>query len=212
MTEKATDWDAYYKKPAAPTKVTRRISESKILGLLNPYLAGASVCECGGANSCFIGGFLARADIGRYHVIDYNDYGVSLLAKRYQSATARVSWEVADLLDYQSEAGAAQFDVVYSVGLIEHFGPEGTAACVKSHFDLCKPSGVVLMTFPTPTPLYSAIRSVAEATGQWAFHDERPLSFGEVELACAPHTQLHRSINWAIGLTQGYLMYRKVQG
>ena len=207
MTTRATDWDAYYQRPAAPTKITRKISEKKILGLLADRLPSASVCECGGANSCFIDAFLARGDVLRYHVIDYNEFGVSLLAARF-TGSPTVSWEVGNLLEYKA---TEQFDLVYSVGLIEHFDQEGTSACVKAHFDLCRPGGVVLMTFPTPTALYRGIRGVAEVTGKWAFHDERPLSFAEVRAAAheCKSDELHSSINWAIGLTQGYLLFQK---
>jgi hypothetical protein len=177
--------------------------------LLREHIEGrsASLCECGGANSCFADALLAIPGLDRYHVIDSNAYGVSLLEPRFAN-DKRVSWEVGDLLKGQHKP---KFDIVYSVGLIEHFDPENTARCVDAHFELCKPGGVVLITFPTPTIPYRLIRGAAETMGVWAFPDERPLSFTEVEAAAAKHQPklLHRSINWAIGLTQGYLMYRK---
>lgn len=204
-----TDWDAYYKKPAATSGPARKISQRKIVGLFLEHIEGkaASLCECGGANSCFADALLTLSRLNRYHIIDSNAYGVSLLEKRYAS-DERVSWEVGDLL-----RGAHQpfFDIVYSVGLIEHFDRKNTARCVDAHFALCKPGGVILITFPTPTIPYRVIRGAAEALGIWAFPDERPLDFVEVEAAAERHRPvlLHRSINWMIGLTQGYLMYRK---
>lgn len=203
---KATDWDAYYKRPAATASFTRRISARRILRTLERQLAakGVRVCELGGANSCFVGDFLALPNLGSYHVIDLNPYGVGLLNERL-SHDSRVSGQVADAL--QVAPGAGQYDIVYSVGLIEHFDAAGTARCIESHFNLCRPGGTVLITFPTPTAPYRLIRGMAELMGIWAFPDERPLGFGEVLVTCRSHGEVtHQSINWAIGLTQGYVV------
>jgi hypothetical protein len=53
---------------------------------------------------------------------------------------------------------------------------------------------------------------MAEIAGMWAFPDERPLGFEEVTSCCGQHGNIiHRSINWAILLTQGYVMVRARQ-
>ena len=206
MSGKATDWDAYYKRPAAVASVTRRISAARILRTLAQPLAAerVSICELGGANSCFIDDFLRLPSVGRYDVLDLNDYGIELLTNRFPN-DARVGARVADAL--ATPAGSGSYDIVYSVGLIEHFDPQRTARCIDAHFNLCRAGGTVLITFPTPTPPYRLIRGAAELLGIWAFPDERPLSFAEVGRACSRRgTVVHQSINWAIGLTQGYVM------
>ena len=82
--------------------------------------------------------------------------------------------------------------------------------CIATHFKRCRPGGIVLVTFPTPTFLYWVIRKPAEWIRVWAFPDKNPLSFAEVALVCDQYgIKLYQSINWAIGLTQGYLVYRK---
>ena len=59
----------------------------------------------------------------------------------------------------------------------------------------------------------AAIRGAAECMGYWSFPDERPLQFEEVLSACKPRgTVLHTSINWPIGLTQGYVLVRNKTG
>jgi len=203
-----TDWNAYYHRPAAPAKLTRKISSAKILATLAPALAHQeiSVCELGGANSCFADDFLKRQNIVNYHIIDTNDYGVELFKTRY----ATEHRATAEILDARGLDTNPSFDIVYSVGLIEHFLEDDTANCIESHFRVCKPGGVVLITFPTPTLIYRVIRKIAEALDLWEFHDERPLQFSEVESTAKPlGLSLHRSTNWWIGLTQGYVMYRK---
>lgn len=206
MISRTTDWDAYYRKPASTAAVTRRISAAKILRTLAPHLAERSVriCELGGGNSCFIDSFLRLANVIKYDVVDLNAHGVRLLQDRFPS-DPRVSARVGDALEI--EPGLGQYDIVYSVGLIEHFDPQGTAKCIDAHFCLCRPGGAVLVTFPTPTPPYNAIRKFAEILGIWRFPDERPLAFDEVVGVCSRHgTVTHCSINWAIGLTQGYVL------
>jgi cyclopropane fatty-acyl-phospholipid synthase-like methyltransferase len=141
-------------------------------------------------------------------VIDNNKFGLSLLNNRLSSVP--ITLEEADILD-GSRGQQKKFDVVYSVGLIEHFDPIGTRRAIRAHFERCEVGGVVLITFPTPTVLYKLLRAIAEMIGKWPFHDERPLNFDEVELTCDQHgVILHRSINWLIGFTQGYVVYRKL--
>ena len=172
--------------------------------LVQPDVA---VCELGGANSCFIDDFLNLPTLAKYHIIDNNAYGLRLAGERL-AKNPRVTTELADALGIAS--ARADYDVVYSVGLIEHFDTAGTARCIDAHFALCRPGGMVLITFPTPTLPYWTIRLSAEAMGIWAFPDERPLRFGEVASTCARHgTVQHQSINWWIGLTQGYVLTRK---
>jgi hypothetical protein len=94
--------------------------------------------------------------------------------------------------------------------LIEHFDEPGTAQAIANHFRFVRPGGLVLITFPTPTWLYRGTRKLAEWSGQWRFHDERPLGFSEVEIALAQHGELlDRDLIWPIVLTQGVLLARK---
>jgi cyclopropane fatty-acyl-phospholipid synthase-like methyltransferase len=101
---------------------------------------------------------------------------------------------------------------VFSVGLIEHFDPRGTRNAVRAHFRLLKPGGIALLTFPTPTWLYRLTRSLSEACRAWIFHDERPLSFDEVDRAAAGcGTVLEKRIVWPIFLTQYHVLWKKTR-
>jgi SAM-dependent methyltransferase len=203
-----TDWDAYYRSVPNYTTVTRRITQKKILGLLWNEAGGKQleICELSGANSCFVEQLCKQLPISRYHVVDLNAYGLQLL--RQKKTQSRLTWESADVL--APVHNGAKFDVVYSVGLIEHFDRSGTTRAIAAHFDRCRAGGLVLITFPTPTLPYRWIRSLAELAGIWKFPDERPLEFAEVAPACEKYGVItHRSINWLIGLTQGYVVVRK---
>ena len=56
-------------------------------------------------------------------------------------------------------------DAVFSVGLIEHFDRSGTREAVLAHLRLLDDGGVAIISYPTPTLLYRAARSVTEV---WA--------------------------------------------
>jgi 2-polyprenyl-3-methyl-5-hydroxy-6-metoxy-1,4-benzoquinol methylase len=74
-------------------------------------------------------------------------------------------------LEYSHSEAA---DVVFSVGLIEHFDQSGTNAMIRAHFKALKPAGCAIISFPTPTWLYRAAPRLAETLGLWKFPDERP--------------------------------------
>lgn len=207
MTE-ATDWDRYYRNTPKYTSITRAISTKKIIALIKRHVLAAPmrICEIGGANSCFVDAICREVDVPQYHIVDMNAYGLSLLSSKTSAKV--ITHEKGDVLAPYDHHDT--FDLVFSVGLIEHFDPVGTRKAIDGHFARCRPGGSVLITFPTPTLLYRAIRSAAEASGKWAFPDERPLEFEEVLKGCQAHgTVIHTSINWPIGLTQGYVVTAK---
>jgi len=101
-------------------------------------------------------------------------------------------------------------DLVFSVGLIEHFSVRDTAKAVKAHFDILKSNGIAIISFPTPTFLYRMARFAAERLGLWIFHDERPLKQSEVSGTGGQYGQLlDQRIIWPIFLTQAMLVFRK---
>lgn len=210
MDKMSTDWTRYYGTPSKVASFTRKISSNKIHQILNRFSGQdlKSVCELGGANSCFVDSFLKHKELEKYHVIDNNDFGLGLLDEKYSNSKI-VTHQNDDVLSMSDQSD--KFDLVYSIGLVEHFNTRNTKKSIASHFALCVPGGLVLIAFPTPTFLYRIIRSIAEFTGHWNFPDERPLGFNEVLRAfndCGAEV-IFTSINWKIGLTQGYVLARK---
>lgn len=208
MKKKSTDWDEYYHQSVGLSSFTRRITFFRLYNWLYPYLKGGSVrmCELGGGNSCFVRDFLASGLIEQYHIIDTNQVGLNLLKDRL-GGDSRVTCSNSDATALSPSK--KKFNICFSVGLIEHFDEIGTSSCLKGHFEMCDSDGVVLVTFPTPTFLYQVIRTCAEKLGCWKFHDERPLSFEEVESVIEKNggNIVRRGVNWWIGLTQGYILF-----
>lgn len=204
----ATDWTAYYEKVAPTARLTRRYTGRVLRGVMRT-LGGTGVqriVEFGGANSCFVEGILARWPGVRYHAIDTNGYGLDLLRRRYARAAA-VTAECGDVRSFA--AAGERADVVFSVGLIEHFDPPDTERAIRNHFRAVRENGLVILSFPTRTWLYAVARSLCEAIGVWRFPDERPLDPGEVLAAVGPYgTVEYRKTLWPLVFTQHLIAVR----
>jgi SAM-dependent methyltransferase len=209
----ATDWDGYYARPFAATAVTRRITGARLASLVRRFAPGGGrgvdLVELGGANSCFFERLNAEFAPRAYRVVDSNRFGLGKMRERL-GERAGVSYYEQDVLGLSLPV---QADLAISVGLIEHFDPPKTARAVAAHFQVLRPGGIAIISFPTPTWLYRGTRRVAEATGIWAFPDERPLGLAEVRAAVAPHGELlHSEVVWPILLTQIFVVARKKGG
>ncbi len=207
-----TDWDAYYRNPIMTSRVTRRITTRKIIRLIKQFASDseashtAHFCELGGANSCFFGAIKQQFPDAAYSIVDTNETGLALFRCNYPEAV-NVQLLKHDVLTMGDPVVAA--DVVFSVGLIEHFTPSDTARAIRAHFVNSVRGTIVIITFPTPTVLYRFTRSMAEMMGIWRFPDERPLLLRHVIGEMSKYGEVvHSSINWSIILTQGIVAAR----
>jgi putative flippase GtrA len=212
QSERATDWDTYYKNVVPTAKLTRKYTTAKLVDAMKRYAKPAagndklSILEIGGANSCFLDRVLADVGCRSYDVVDTNAYGLSLLNDRARQ-DARIRLHEESVLDLKMQA---QADIVYSVGLVEHFDVARTRQAVLAHFDVLRPGGIAIITFPTPTFLYRIVRGLAEALGIWKFPDERPLKPPEVLATVRERGEvLQVETMWPLILTQTFLVVRK---
>ncbi len=210
--EQATDWDFYYRNVPATATVTRKYTAATLVSMIRRYAipsdaSGLSIVEIGGGNSCFIGRIMGAIETRRYDVIDTNELGLSMLAQRFGDVSVgRFRQNVLDL-SYDGEA-----DLVFSVGLVEHFTPDETRAAVLAHFNVLRPGGTLIITFPTPTLLYRAARKLIEICGMWKFPDERPLLPGEVLASIRERGEiLYQKTLWPQILTQHLVVARKFE-
>jgi hypothetical protein len=212
MTSGKTDWDAYYASPPGAAPVTRRITTACLVRMLRAAAPGGAahgveIAELGGANSCFRQAVCRALPVSRYHVLDNNPVGLERTRRTFGDDPALVIWDV-DLL--AGPPPGIQADIAFSVGLIEHFDAAGTARMIAAHFELLKPAGFAIVSYPTPTLLYRVTRALAEAAGLWIFHDERPLRQEETFPILLRHgTILQSRIIWPIFLTQQMVLVRK---
>ena len=207
----ATDWTRYYEKPFITAHVTRRITAYRIAKMV--LAAGGfpdrhgSIIELGGGNSSFCSFFMRCLNVANYLTVDSNPRGVALFRERHPQAETEAV--CADILTLDT-ASFDPADLVFSVGLVEHFPEEQTKIAIRRHFELAIPGGLVLITFPVPTLSYRIIRRAAEMLGIWRFPDERPIRLEDAVALCAEHGEiLAKRLNRAILLTQGIVLARK---
>ena len=203
-----TNWDKYYSHPYKTSTFSRKITSNKLIRLLNQFIQrqgnDLKIAELGGANSCFYESINKEFCPSKYLIIDNNLVGINKTIERLnQSQNVEVKFD--DVLSTVEQV--EKYDIVFSVGLIEHFSPEDTLKCIASHFYYLKDKGICIITFPTPTWLYKITRKCAELLGLWIFYDERPLKFDEVVVGIKKFGAIeHRSITWSIILTQGVIV------
>lgn len=163
-----------------------------------------TVVELGGADSNVYQRFSDDFDVLAYHAVDQNGAGLSRLKRRALSVTVHHH----DLLRVALPVKA---DVVLSTGLVEHFLPLGTETAIAQHFAHCKPGGLVLLSFPRPTPMYWLTRWVATKIGMFSKDlYERPLRRREVAPIVERYGELlaYETV-WSVGLTQSVVLCRK---
>ena len=204
-----TDWDTYYRRPYRTAWFSRRITQRRLNYLARAYAGNGNrkivVGELGGAGSCFCRGLCRHIPVSEYHIIDNNRTGLAASPRNLANCNTVVHYQ--NILEWKEQLN---LDLSFSVGLIEHFSPQDTARAIAAHFHPLKPGGIAIISFPTPTRLYRMTRFLAEATGKWIFHDERPLHRQEVAVALKNHGEiLHEELNWAICLTQRIMVIRK---
>jgi SAM-dependent methyltransferase len=207
QTRERTNWDKYYESPFVASSLTRKYTNSRLISAMCRFLpkSGASIAELGGANSCFFSAIAANIPFGSYHIVDNNILGLTR-SSRITASDPRVTTECADIMQWEN---TKKFDLVYSVGLIEHFDETGTSGAISRHFSATKPGGYVIISVPTPTLLYRTTRAAAGALGLWNFPDERPFGLDEMNRTATQYGQLvHSEILWPLFLTQLLAVYR----
>jgi hypothetical protein len=163
-----------------------------------------TLCEIGGANSCFYDTIRRTFEPRHYSIVDNNQLGLDKFAER-MPAGAPVTLSLQDILNPQT-GGAA--DLVFSVGLIEHFDTGGTRLCIENHLRFLSEQGFLILSFPTPTWLYRVTRFCAEILGIWKFPDERPLLPEEVIAALDGKGKvIAMKVLWPIVLTQCMILF-----
>jgi len=209
MPDAATDWTRYYESPFITARVTRRIT-ARILGNMLAaagFPEGGSIIELGGGNSAFCDPLMRRLHVSHYVAVDSNRRGAELFRAKHPGRKTEALHADLFALDTASIPPA---DLVFSIGVVEHFPEDQTEIAIRRHFELAKPGGLVLITFPAPTLSYRLIRRAAEKLGIWRFPDERPIRLNDAVRLCAEHGDVFtKRLNRAILLTQGIVLARK---
>jgi hypothetical protein len=208
---KQTDWDHYYNQPYKTASFTRPIIIKRIINYINTYHNNPepfTITEFGGGNSCIYESIQDAFKPAKYYIVDNNQTGLDAFKNRIGEHQDTILMN-RDILSFES---SWQSDIVFSIGLIEHFSIEDTRKAILAHLDALKPGGLLILGFPTPTFLYRITRKLSELLGMWIFHDERPLKTREVLDTVEPHGNvMFNEIIWPVILTQAYVILKKSQ-
>lgn len=211
-TPEQTDWTAYYSKPKSKfSSATQKITQNLLTYYIKKYTdKSLNIIELGGGNSCFAHGLMDHIDISNYSIIDNCEVAVEMFKKMHLPGNAYV----ADLkAEHAVDNIPDVFNVVFSVGLIEHFNTQEIIQIIGTHFKLCEPGGIVVISVPTPTLQYCLVRRFMEVLRVWRFHDEKPLKEVELRPVIERYGKiLETKINYRLPLTQLLLVAKKEAG
>jgi glycosyltransferase involved in cell wall biosynthesis/SAM-dependent methyltransferase len=160
-------WDRYWSSLKLPTEVQREpgnVYGNAILDVFERHLPADSsltAAELGGAPGQYLA-FLHKT-LG-FHVtcIDYSSIGCQKTRENFRLLGIDGATIKMDIFDLAAET--PQFDVVYSLGLIEHF--EDRVAVVSRHVRLIRPGGYLVLGVPNLRGLHG-----------WFFKRLRPRSY-----------------------------------
>jgi len=206
--DEKTNWDEYYNAPFKTASISRKFTEKKLHKLIETFKPEAvqHICELGGGNSYFFPKLREKYPQALYTIIDNNQRGLDIFHEQHHN-DQKIALLNGNVIEPEFDIAAA--DLVFSIGLIEHFLPDNTARAIQTHFACARPGSLIIITFPTPTWLYVTARHLTELAGVWKFPDERPLRINEVLNEVAKHGEiLHISINWPVVFTQGFIIAR----
>jgi SAM-dependent methyltransferase len=141
-------WDAYWRRITLPKEIkpTDSLYVSELLRPLEEHLpmgGGRSALEIGGAP----GGYLAyihRRFGYDVSVLDYSEVGCELARENFRLLGIPAHVYQGDM--FEGVPDLPTFDLVYSLGLVEHF--ENFAAVIEAHLRYAKPNGIVVVGCP----------------------------------------------------------------
>jgi SAM-dependent methyltransferase len=165
----AAHWDTYWEHaPALPAEAhaNGKSSTRAILEVIDRFVAWdppRTVLEVGGAP----GGYAAHLYRRFGHeicVLDSSPVGIDMTRKNFEMLGIQGRVLHRDL--FSTEAPTPQFDVVFSLGLIEHFAD--TRAVVAAHLAYVKPGGRLIIGCPNLLGINRALlRRLAPSALEW---------------------------------------------
>ena len=148
-------WGSYWEGLVLPKEIVRREGShylNQILDVFDRHLDTGdrrSVLEIGGAPGQYLA-YVAKAFGHEISCLDYSDVGCQKTRDNLGMLGLRGTVYQGDLFSSASQLPA--FDVVYSLGLIEHFAD--LDGVVQRHLQFLKPGGLLLLGCPNLTGVY----------------------------------------------------------
>ncbi len=147
-------WDSYWGQMALPQEIVRGRSYylNQILDVIDVHLGsghGRSALEIGGAPGQYLV-YVAKTLGYEISCLDYSAVGCQKTRENLKMLGLTGEVYQGDL--FSADAAVPLFDVVYSLGLIEHF--VDLVDIIGRHLRFLKPGGVLLVGCPNLTGIY----------------------------------------------------------
>jgi SAM-dependent methyltransferase len=143
-------WDVYWRNVKLPVVVDdarARPYQREILRVFKRFVPaghGGRALEIGGAPGGYLA-FIARTLGYEAHAIDSSSVGCNKLRENFDLLHIPVTVYCRDALE-GDVSDLPRFDLVYSLGLIEHFSDP--VPMIRKHVELTKPGGVIVLGLP----------------------------------------------------------------
>lgn len=146
-------WENYWDKNLEGREKKRTsILVEDIYRVFNKYLpknSDLSILEIGGAPGEYLI-HMTRNFGYSANSMDYSEVGNKMTLENFEKVGLEVELFEQDL--FAEKKTSKLFDIVYSLGFIEHF--EDTNNVVRKHLDYLKPGGILLLGVPNLTGVY----------------------------------------------------------
>lgn len=113
---------------------------------------------------------------GKATLIDNCRYVISKANKRFHKKKVRINYIKSNIEDINYKN---QFDLVFSIGLVEHFYNQDLINIFKKHTNASKKSGYVIIFVPHKTNIYRFFRRFLTYFNLWMW-DEKPFTKQEL--------------------------------
>ena len=159
ITEKLTGknfWETYWETDTGKKKKNRpSLSMLELLKSFDehlPHKPGLTALEIGGAKGEYLLYMVKRFGY-EGHSLDYSTTGNDQTLETFSRAGQTVRVYERDLFSDNSDL--PQFDIVFSLGFIEHF--DDAVPVIGSHLKLLKPGGILLLGVPNYSGIYHCV-------------------------------------------------------
>lgn len=146
-----TDWDNVWSKINLPVEVRRsKIKYADwniLLDVFDKYLPknkNMTILEIGGAPGDFLV-YMYKNFGYKIHAIDYSEIGCRKMKENFDLLNIPITIFQGDIF-HTDDNYLGKYDIVYSLGFIEHFNDLDTV--IKKHLEFLKPGGILLIDTP----------------------------------------------------------------
>lgn len=182
---------------------SRRLYHRSIARLLKGVdLRGGSILELGCGTGLVSVGLYDRYRCRRALLIDFSPEAVAIARVNARGRNIEIRQE--NVLDWSA---SATFDLVMSVGLVEHFARDTRQRIVDRHAALVRPGGHVLILAPRPSRLGALLQFFNRAQGIC----EVPCDDVELVAACnRSGLSVLRRARFLVGTVAGVLAQKRI--